>query len=185
MISEWLSTIAHPVLADWVTVGLYLLAASLSARAAGYAALRRQTRERLFWRIAAVLLVISAANELLDLQTLLTLIGRVSARANGWYTVRREVQYAFLLALAGAGLLAALAILRLIMRAHPALKLAYPGLLLVALFVFLRAASIHHVDRIFTRISPGFRWAWLAEMSGVLIITAAAALYCRPTRSKR
>lgn len=185
MIDDWLSTIAHPVFADWVTVGLYLLAASLSVGAARCANVRRRRREKLFWIIAAFLLAVSAVNELLDLQTLLRSVARASARAHEWYAERREVQYVFVLALAGAGLLSALAILRLIARAHPALKLAFAGFVLIGLFIFLRAASINRLDEIFARMSLGFEWAWLAEMSGGLTIAVAAALYCRRPRNER
>lgn len=53
-------------------------------------------------RIAAILLVLSAIDEPLDLQTLLTSIGRAGAHHAGWYGERRVVQYVFVLTLAGA-----------------------------------------------------------------------------------
>ena len=92
----------------------------------------------LFWRIAAILLVLSAINEPLDLQTLLTSIGRAGAHQAGWYGERRVVQYVFVLTLAGAGLMAALAMLRLTIGADPSLKLAWAGLVTIGLFGFLR-----------------------------------------------
>ena len=54
VISDWQSSIVHADMADWVTVAAYLLAALLSARAAGHAGLRRQARDSMFWRITAV-----------------------------------------------------------------------------------------------------------------------------------
>ena len=61
------------------------------ARASGY----------LFWFMTAVLLVFLSVNELLDLQTLLTAIGRQYAVKDGWYEERRQVQYLFIVGLSG------------------------------------------------------------------------------------
>jgi hypothetical protein len=58
-------------MADWVTVTAYLFAAWVSARAARQAVLRSAARDSLFWRIAAVLLVLLGLDELLDAQSCL------------------------------------------------------------------------------------------------------------------
>ena len=76
MLSDWQTSIAKADAADWITVTAYLIAAILSAQAAQQAWLRREPRDTIFWRMTAVLLVFLSVNELLDLQTLLTAIGR-------------------------------------------------------------------------------------------------------------
>jgi hypothetical protein len=69
--------------ADWTTVAAYMLAAALSVRADVHAGTAREPRERLFWRATAALLSFLGLNDLLDLQMLLTTIGREHAIANG------------------------------------------------------------------------------------------------------
>lgn len=172
-------------MADWVTVAAYLLAALLSARAAGHAGLRRQARDSLFWRITAVLLVLLAINELLDLQTLLTSAARAHAKANGWYGEHRRVQYAFVMALAVAAVFVGIALLRLTRRTDAAVRLALAGLVFIGLFVLLRAASFHHLDEILGGGAPEFSWGSLQEMAGILIVAAAAGRYTRKRRRRR
>jgi hypothetical protein len=182
MISEWRSSIGRADMADWVTVAAYLLAALLSVRAARQAWLRREPRDRTFWRIAAALLVFLGINELLDLQTLLTSIGRAHAKANGWYGEHRGVQFAFVVALGLAAVFAGMALLRLTRRTHFAVRLGLAGLVFIGLFVLLRAASFHHLDVILGRGAPAFNWGSLQEMAGILVVAAAAALYTRKPR---
>ena len=184
VISDWQSSIAAPDLADWLTVAAYLIAALLSARAAEVAALRCLARDRNFWRIATVLLVLLGINELLDLQTLLTSIGRAHARANGWYEGRRIVQYAFVTALAAMTLVAGIAGLLLIKRAHPAVRLALAGLVFIGLFVLIRAASFNHIDELLGRGPAEFTWGSMQELVGILVIASGAALYSRQQPSK-
>ena len=183
MISDWRSSIAYADLADWVTFATCFIAAALSARAARQA--ETGGRDSTFWRITAMLLVLLGINELLDLQTLLTLVGREHARANGWYEDRRSVQYIFVLALGVVAVLAGVAMLRLIGRTHASVRLALAGLLFIGLFVLLRAASFHHLNEILGRGAPEFNWGTIQEMAGILIVTVAAELYTRKDRKNK
>ena len=177
MITEWQSSIAHADLADWVTVAAYLFAASLSVRAARYAWLRRETRDRIFWYITAGLLIFLGINELLDLQTLLTIVGRAHAIANGWYPDHRRIQYLFIIALSVAAILVGIAMILLTRRAHTAVRLALLGLVFIGLFVLLRAASFHHLDDLLGSGAPEFNWGSVQEMVGILIVASAAGFY--------
>jgi hypothetical protein len=165
-------------LADWVTVGAYLIAASLSAQAAGQAALRHEEHESIFWRVTAVLLVMLGINELLDLQTLLTTLGRAYAQTNGWYEERRSVQYAFVAGLGAGGVFATVGLLWLSRRKHIAVRMALIGLISIGLFILLRAASFHHFDALLGSGAPAFNWGSVQEVLGILIVAAGAALYC-------
>jgi hypothetical protein len=185
VISDWRTSIAEADMADWVTVTIYFCGALLSARAAGYAWLRRQTRERTFWRITAVLLVFLGVNELLDLQTLLTSIGRAHAKAHGWYGEHRRVQYTFTVALGLVAGFTGLAALWLTRRTHASVRLALVGLVFIGLFVLVRAASFHHADAILGRGMPVFNLGTLQEIAGALIVAIAAALYARVPRRRR
>ena len=185
MISDWLSSIAQADIADWVTVAAYLFAALLSTRAAGHAGLRRQARDSMFWRITALLLVLLGINELLDLQTLLTSVGRAHAKVNGWYGEHRKVQYLFVIALGVVATAAGIALLWLTTRTHAAVRLALAGLVFIGLFILLRAASFHHLEEILGGGVPEFNWGSLQELAGILIVAAAAALYARKRRRRR
>ncbi len=182
MISDWQASIAHADLADWITVAAYLLGAMLSARASRRASLQRIPRETLFWRLTASLLLFLAINELLDLQTLLTMIGRVHAKAHGWYPQHRRIQYIFVIALAIGALLLAAVILWLTRQMHASIRLALVGLLFIGLFILLRAASFHHLDDILGRGATDFPLGSIQEMAGILIVAAAALFYTRERR---
>lgn len=184
MIDDWEASIAHADMADWVTVTAYLLAAIVSAWAATHASLRREARERTFWQVTAVLLVFLGINELLDLQTLLTMIGRANAKANGWYPEHRRIQYLFIIGLTVATAVAGLVVLWLTRRAHAMVRLALMGLGFIGLFVLLRAASFHHFDDLLGRGAPSFNWGSIQEMAGIIIVAGAAALYTRKPREK-
>lgn len=179
MLSEWQSSIAQADGSDWVTVAAYLIAAVISVRAAGHAKRVRQPRDAIFWRSSAVLLVLLGINELLDLQTLLTSLGRAHAETNGWYGERRRVQYAFVLALGVAAVFATIAMLWLTKRAHSSIRMALTGFGIIGLFILLRAASFNHLDDLLGGGAPQFNWGSVQEMVGILIAAFAAAIYTR------
>mgnify|MGYP003381904451 CR=1 FL=1 len=181
MIGDWQSSIAHADMADWVTVAAYFLAAILCWRAERHAWLQRSSREKIFWRSTAIFLVLLGINELLDLQTLLTMIGRAHAKANGWYPDHRRIQYLFIVALAIGALCLGAALLWLTRRMHYSVRLALGGLVFIGLFILLRAASFHHLYEILGRGAADFPLGWIQEMAGILLVAAAALLY-RPER---
>ncbi len=178
-IDSWQSSIANADFADWITVAGYLGTAFLTLRAARHAADRNSGPERRFWRATSLLLVFLAVNELLDLQTLLTIVGRAHAKAYGWYGDHRPVQFAFVIGLAAFALIAGTALLWWLRRAHGAVRLALAGLGFLGLFILARAASFHHLDELLGRGNPLFPWGSVQEMAGIMMIAAAAALYSR------
>jgi hypothetical protein len=179
LIERWLSSINHADIADWITVAAYLLSAFISAQAAALAKLSRRTGEARFWQATAMLLVALGANELLDLQTLLTEIVRAQAKASGWYGEHRKVQYAFVISLAAMSLLAGSGLLWVMRRTAFPVRLALVGLIFIGAFVLLRAASFHHLDDLLGRGPAKFNWGSLQELAGILIVASGGALYCR------
>lgn len=178
----------HPGLGDnnvmgWLTVLVYLAAALASARAAR--ALAGQggpaRREQLFWWSASAIMLFLAVNKQLDLQTLLTQIGRCNAQLSGWYAERRVIQRDFILAVAAAGLVL-LAGLALLLRGLLArIWLALLGLGFVCLFVVVRAASFHHMDMLLGTWVFGVKMNWLLELPGPALVAVVGAR--RPARA--
>ncbi len=129
--------------------------------------------------MTTALLIFLGINELLDLQTLLTAVGRAHAKANGWYEARRTVQLVFIVALVIAAAVAGLTMLWFTRRSQAALLLAYAGLVFIGLFVILRAASFHHLDVILGSGAKALNWGSLQELLGVVIVAVSAVLYAR------
>ena len=164
--------IGDPTFLGWATVLAYAVSAVLAARAASRAALPTGSfhRVRRFWIAVAVLLGLLALNKQLDLQSILTEIGRCTAGSQGWYENRRNVQRDFIYTLAGIGALLAIFLFvylgGTIRRVWPAVF----GLLLVGGFVLLRAVSFHHVDRVLYLRLGDLRIVSLLELAGIIFI---------------
>lgn len=177
-------SVAAADLADWVTVLAYLVSAVAAARAAFSARGTQRQGERLFWQLTAGLMVLLGVNELLDLQTLLSTVGRDYARANGWYEHRRQVQYAFLLALGLVAIAFGLALLWLTRRMHTSVQVALAGLVFIGVFILLRAASFHHLDDLLGQGWRTFNYGSLQELLGIAIIGVAAQMYRHPSSGR-
>jgi hypothetical protein len=174
---DWRASIADASASDWITVAAYLLAAAIAIRASRAARGRAEIRDGLFWRLTAALLVFLGINELFDLQTVLTEVGKAWALEGGWYEDRRLYQFEFVLALAAIAFLGGLAALRLTRGAHRAVRWALLGLVFIGIFVLLRAASFHHVDALLGMGPDAFNWGSVQEMLGIVIIGYAAHAY--------
>jgi hypothetical protein len=172
---NWSPGIGDPTPMGWLTVVLYLVTAAAAWRVA-----RRLrdtngnfTSEALFWGTIAILFLALGINKQLDLQSALTEIGRVLARTQGWYPQRYVVQVAFVAVIGVASLSAAAVLLVLLRRAPAPAWLALAGTVLVMLFVTIRAASFHHIDRLIGTTVLGLRWNWILEIGGILIVLVA------------
>lgn len=113
-------------------------------------------------------------NKQLDLQSLLTALGRRVAQDGGWYDARRTVQRAFIIAiiLAAGGVLG-LMLLHL-RRATGWVKLAGVGLTFLIVFVTTRAASFHHMDAMIGAEWAGIRVNHVLELAGTTLIAVGA-----------
>jgi hypothetical protein len=157
----------------WFVVAGYLIAAFLAFRAASATA----GRERGFWLVTGIVMVLLGINKQLDLQNDLTDFGRAAAHAEGWYSWRRDVQGLFLLVMAlGAAAIAAL-LWRWLRDSSLSVKVAAMGLVILLAFIFIRAASFHHIDYWVTIPVAGMRSGWWLELLGIAVISWAAATY--------
>lgn len=177
---RWQPTIGDPHVVGWVTVGAYFLAAVLCYV---YAHSMRRDRiqlydrgHQIFWLMLAVVMLALAINKQLDLQTLLTKIGREHAKTHEWYENRRSFQIRFIYTAMVAGVLVGLALLALTWRQWRRNALALAGLTLVGTFVVVRAASFHSVDILIGTEIAGIRVNWILELGGITLIVCAATL---------
>lgn len=173
----WRASLADASGSDWITVAAYVIAAVLAGLAARAAARRSEPRERLFWALVAGLLVFLGINELFDLQTVLTLVGKQWSLEQGWYEDRRVYQFEFIVALAVLGALGGVAAVWLTRSAHRAVRWAVLGLVFIGVFILVRAASFHHVDALLGMGPSAFNWGSVQEMLGILIVGLAAHSY--------
>lgn len=183
---SWRPTIGDPNFMGWFTVAAYGFCAVLAAvaswrkQAGDSPAVRRMKR---LWLGVAFLMACLCVNKQLDLQSLFTDIGRVISRHEGWYEQRREFQKWFVLGvLAGSGFFAYWFIWRYreFWVKH---RLLAGGLLFLLTFIVVRAISFHHFDMVISSRLLGVKMNWVFELTGILLVSLAAAKELRP-RSK-
>jgi hypothetical protein len=187
---RWQPGLGDPTLMGWVTVAAYMSAALGCFWTAWREPRRdgtRRGRPSTFWLVLASLMVALGINKQLDLQSLVTQIGRDVIKALSLYEQRRALQTGFVLtvALACAGSLAAF-----VWAARRRLKGRWPallGMLFILCFVVVRAASFHHVDAFLAASLGGLKWNWILELGGIAVVGSAALriLLAKPPRPRR
>ena len=180
---HWSPGIGDPTVLGWVTVVAYIAAAVAcgwvwrSDRRAELAGDRAASPT--FWLILSVLLSFLGVNKQLDLQSLLTEIGRAFSRKQGWYERRGAVQLAFV---AAAGVVALIAAFWFAWIARKNLKrnlTALVGIVLLLAFVSIRASSFHHVDVVINSTLAGVRWNAIMELGGIGLTALGAFVSMR------
>ena len=168
--------IGDPTAMGWVTAAAYFGVALLCG---GCAKSESLGGRQVFWLSVAAMMALLGINKQLDLQSWFTQMGRDLALAQGWYVHRQAVQAGFIVALT----LGLITFLLWVQRATRALggeiRWACLGLVLVALFVLVRAASFHHVDNLLHLELGGLRINWIMELGGIGCIGAAAVARLR------
>lgn len=174
--NQWSPGIGDPHVMGWITVAVY----AACALAALHLSLRNPFhgpgagRERLFWSGVCVLMICLAVNKQLDLQTLMTVIGRCHAKLNGWYEHRQIMQRSFIRTLALVALLLALGTAWLLRASLRRNILAVLGLAMVLGFVVIRAVGFHDVDKLISTELMSIRINWILELSGLVLILLSA-----------
>jgi hypothetical protein len=173
----WRPGIGDPTIMGWVTVAAYCAAAWACGRAAwreGRLDGSPRSRPAPFWIALTVAMVALGINKQLDLQSLLTSVGRDVFRDWGLYKARRVYQAAFIvvIALVCAGLLGLfLWISRRNLRRR---GLALLGMMFILGFVLIRASSFHHVDKMLGARLGGVKWNWILELGGIACVALGA-----------
>lgn len=171
---RWEPTIGDPTFMGWFTVAAYAMAAILAA----WVWVRK--REKV-WLLVALGMAGLCVNKQLDLQSLLTAIGRVIAWHDGWFEQRRAYQKWIVLGvLAVSGLVGAWSVWRFnaFWRSH---LLLAAGTLFLVTFIAVRAVSFHNFDAFLKSDVAGMRMNWVLELGGIFMIGLAAV---RETRRK-
>jgi hypothetical protein len=187
---RWRPGIGDPTVMGWVTVAAYLVAAIACQRAAGREPQpdgSQRTRPAAFWLVLAGLMVALGINKQLDLQSLVTQIGRDAFKSLDMYPQRRPFQVGFILAVA---LVCVAAWAAFLWAARHRLRRRWPavlGMLFILGFVLIRASSFHNVDLFLGARLGGLKWNWILELGGIAVVALAAlrAASGRPPRPAR
>lgn len=169
---RWHPGIGDPTVVGWVTVAAYCVAALLCYRCSKRYA---STQQGQFWWALTLVLLALAINKQLDLQTWLTEIGRDAAHEYGWYARRRVVQFFFIACLVMSALLMRDWLMQRVAGLGKYARRAALGLLVLALFVVVRATSFHHIDEMLGLSLDGLSMNEVLELSGISVIAWAAA----------
>jgi len=180
---RWSPGIGDPTIIGWVTVAAYG-SAFIACVACARVQQKQDARQR-FWIIMAVIMALLGVNKQLDLQTWFTQTGRDLALAQGWYEERQAVQIAFIAALVLAAAGAMVFLQRAVGRLGREARWAATGLLLLAVFVVLRAASFHHIDRMLNIRLGTVTFNAVLELGGIACILIAAVNAVRRARLDR
>lgn len=175
---RWEPGIGDPTVAGWITVAAYAVAMVLS-----YRCYRKMPSgpEAQFWLGVTVVMALLGINKQLDLQTWFTQFGRDMALEQGWYQRRRMVQVLFIGWLVLLGVVAQQWLLGWLKHLSQHARRAATGLLLLTIFVIVRATSFHHVDRLLGISLDGLRVNVVLELGGIgLIVLAARACLRAP-----
>jgi hypothetical protein len=174
----WQPTIGDPSVMGWVTVGAYFLTSMIALRLVINS--RRlfpadiYMTQRRFWLIVCLLMLALGINKQLDLQSMITAMGRYYAARDGWLEYKRYVQAGVIISILT---IAALSLLFFIFRMSALLKtnwLAIAGLTCLLVFIVSRATSFHHMDIFISTYIFGIRVNWLMELGGLAAIALSA-----------
>jgi hypothetical protein len=187
----WRPQLDNPTFLGWSVVAFYGVAALACARAAVLARAGRVLGAQggrpagcapVWWVLASALCFLGV-NKQLNLQTLMIAIGRNLAAAGGWSHQRRAVQLVFSVVF-GFGLWLALVWLaarhRDFFRQNPRV---FWGVLILVVFVALRAATINHADSFLRLDLKDEHWAWVMEIGGSVLIGIGAAQSRQPSET--
>lgn len=180
MVEVWASHDAGTL--PWLAVVSYLVGAVLCVRQRGLSA---TAHERLFWVLAALIMLALGINKQLDLQTALTAWGRQLARDGGWFEQRRAVQSMFVKTVVVVAGVAGVGLAWLVRGMRARVWVVLAGLMLLGLFVVIRAASFHHIDRIMGLPVLGWKLHVVLELIGISVVVAGAGWPRRGAATRR
>jgi len=185
---HWTPGIGDPTIFGWLTVGAYFVAvifcvACANQRGVGIS-IAGATVHRRFWWFMALALFLLGINKQLDLQTLITEIGKGVAKHQGWYEQRKSVQALFISGVVCGGFLSMLFLWRTFRNIWEQNRLALFGLISLVCFILIRAISFHGVDRMLGLELSGVKASWLLEVGGITFIWVSATIQLKRSSDK-
>jgi len=161
----------------WTVAVVYVVGALFCARAGivSHQEADRHPDNQAPWSILAIVLLFLGINKKLDLQSLLIHAGHASARADGWDQYRWLAQAVFVVLFTLAVFAALAACVKKWRRFANDQPLILTGVLLLVLFVVVRASTISHVsERFHIRFYDEY-WGWILELLATACFAWSAA----------
>ena len=160
--------IGDPTLAGWLIFFAYL--AVVYRCYLQYIKVKVGFIDHNFWLVIGLFLLLLCINKQLDLQTIFEASMKELAQSHGWYAQRRMMQAVFI-AILSIGLLTGLVVLRSVLakacRQHKAVCI---GVLLLCVFIVLRAAAFNHLSFLNTQTYWGFNAHSLLELTALCVM---------------
>ena len=179
---NWSAGIGDPSFLGVMTFVAYFIAAFISLKVCFSAhrlfSAELVTKQRSFWFVFAFILLFLGINKQLDLQTLLILVGRYYAQRDGWYEYRRVFQSYTMMGGVISMLLVAFLFIHKMTDIIKVNRWALIGLLLISLYIVIRASSFHHVA-LFELSLFGIDLNWVLELSGIAAIMVSAISFLK------
>jgi len=178
-----------PTAAGWAITGLYAAAACGAfaavwrARAAFLRGDDRAWNAFVFWLLTGAAMVFLGVNKQLDLQLFLLFEGKRMATSQGWYPIRRVVQFAFVAAVGLGCVVGVVALRGMAGRVGQGAWMAVVGLAVLTGFIIVRATSpFHSLDDVLMRGWHGLSLVVVLEASGAAFVMLGALFACRSGR---
>lgn len=162
------SYIGDPTFVGWLTVLIYFLATLRCV----YKAIesKRAGGNYQFWLFLALFLLSLGINKQLDMQTWFEQTMKAVAEEHGWYAHKALLQKVFI-AFLGIGMLTILISFRLYLaNTWRNYRLTWIGIVLLCLFILVRAAAFNRLDFLVNHDFLGFNITEMLEISAILLI---------------
>jgi hypothetical protein len=170
---NWTLGIGDPTFLGWFTTVCYFITTIFCIRS--YCLQTRLHDQKgkngaILWLWLGLLYLLLGFNKQLDLQTLLSAIGKSIACSQGWYEHRRLVQALFILILACCLFFITGVLLNIARKLNRPQKISIFGTCLVFVYMLGRAMLFLHISRIFPIITPDNNYFWIVELFGLAIV---------------
>jgi len=188
---QWKPRMGDPSLSGWVITIAYFCVFLLCLTSG---LLVRSSERRLasgqragLWYIFSGIMLVFGINKQLDLQTLLMQVGSRLAKVQGWYELRRAVQFLFIVVLFVVFVLFIIFVWRKLRGNWKYFTVAPFGILIVLVWVMVRAALMQHIDfTVFhTYVHGHGRVNHLIEFGGVVLTGLGAFIALVRSRKNR
>jgi len=177
---HWSPGIGDPTFIGWLITAAYLITSVFCGicawRTDRISPINQYHHHRLFWSGLAVIVLIMGINKQLDLQCLFIAVVKKMAVAQGWYSQRRIFQIFFVAFVTVFGLIFLILLGWKLKRLWWQYGLALFGILLLIIFIAIRAAPLNHAMKI-----PRWRSVMglinsVLELSGIGLVGISALM---------